>query len=142
MFYFIANFPIFTSKSDMEHYLKGTGSVQNALNYSRSIADEVISNDDLPYFDLDAIKDSADHFPDTIDGVIDDILNGAYSDENIPSYGDAREQTVSDAWDNVEQSTEAVPGEKDKPTDGDEDEKDADEPSEGDGKGEEYYKKG
>lgn len=97
---------------------------------------------DLPYFDLDAIKDSADHFPDTIDGVIDDILNGAYSDENIPSYGDAREQKVSDAWDNVEQSTEAVPGEKDKPTDGDEDEKDADEPSEGDGKGEEYYKKG
>ena len=58
--------------------------------------------------------------------LIHDILNGIYdSTEDIPgTYSEAWEQAISEAWDNVEQSTEAVPGEKDKPTDGDEDEKD------------------
>ena len=59
--------------------------------------------------------------------MLDDIVNGTYdSSEDIPStYSDAWEQTISEAWDNVEQSTEAVPGEseKDKPTDGDDEEK-------------------
>lgn len=49
------------------------------------------------------------------------------SAKGIPStYSEAWEQTISEAWDNVEQSTEAVPGEseKDKSTDGDDKDKD------------------
>lgn len=47
------------------------------------------------------------------------------------------EQTISEAWDNVEQSTDAIPcdGEKDKPTDGDDDDKDKDDPEGGGGGG-------
>lgn len=58
----------------------------------------------------------------------DDIINGTYdSVKGIPrTYSEAWEQTISEAWDNVEQSTDSVPGEseKDKPTDGDDDDKD------------------
>ena len=162
-----ANFPIFTSKSDMESYLKGTGSVLNALNYSRSISDTIAGNEDLPlwsnyanalwarvadiiihgngilgdgaewdnlpYFNLDAMRDSIDSFPDAVYNIIDND----YPDENRPSYGDAWEQAVSDTWDNVvKKSDDAGPadGNKDNTTEEEEDKnKDKDNPPEGGG---------
>lgn len=45
---FSANFPIFSSKIEAEAYLKGTGAVTDALNYSIDITDTITDNNDLP----------------------------------------------------------------------------------------------
>ena len=82
--------------------------------------------DDIPWIGLESLQEYSRSLLDIYNQIINDILNGTYdSSEDIPgTYSEAWEQAISEAWDNVEQSTDAVPGEKDKPTDGDEDEKD------------------
>lgn len=42
------NCPVFSSQIDAEAYLKGTGAVTGALNYSTDITDTIIDNNDLP----------------------------------------------------------------------------------------------
>lgn len=43
-----ANFPMFSSLIEAEAYLKGTGAVTDALNYSTDITDTITDNNDLP----------------------------------------------------------------------------------------------
>lgn len=47
-FSYSADFPIFSSYIDVEAYLKGTGAVTGALNYSTDITDSITDNNDLP----------------------------------------------------------------------------------------------
>ena len=83
--------------------------------------------DDIPWVGLESLQEYSHSLLDIYNQIIDDILNGTYdSSEDIPgTYSEAWEQAISEAWDNVEQSTDAVPSEseKDKPTDGDDEEK-------------------
>lgn len=89
--------------------------------------------DDIPWIGLESLQDYSLSLLDIYNQIIDDILNGTYdSTDDIPgTYSEAWEQAISEAWDNVEQSTDAVPGEseKDKPTEGED--TDIEEPSEG-----------
>lgn len=83
--------------------------------------------DDIPWIGLESLQEYSRSLLDIYNQIINDILNGTYdSSEDIPgTYSEAWEKAISEAWDNVEQSTDAVPGEseKDKPTDGDDEEK-------------------
>lgn len=71
--------------------------------------------------------------------MLDDIINGTYdSAKGIPgTYSEAWEQAISEAWESIVEQSDAVPGEreKDKPSEGDEDEKDDPEGGGGDSGG-------
>lgn len=93
--------------------------------------------DDVPWISLESLMDYALSLLDIYQKLIDDILNGIYdSNEDIPeTYSEVWENTISDAWDHVEKPSvpDSGAGDKDNPTEGENQGKD--EPAEGENPG-------
>ena len=93
--------------------------------------------DNVPWISLESLMDYALSLLDTYQKLIDDILNGIYdSNEDIPdTYSEAWEDTITDCWDHVEKPSvpDTGAGDKDNPTEGENQGKD--EPAEGENPG-------
>lgn len=120
------NCPILPSKTEAENYLNGISDSSIILNYSKSIYDNIIDNNDLPTFykswqqelwervanapddvidwvGLNSLSEYSGSIQDVYEKSIDDILDGVYDrHEDIPNtYSNAWEMAASDAWEDI-----------------------------------------
>lgn len=63
------NIPLFSSSEDAISYLKGELDYTNALNFARSMYDTITDNNDLPFWDVEALWERVARAVDVIDSI-------------------------------------------------------------------------
>lgn len=96
-----ANFPVFSEWDDVEAYLKGMGTVEDALNYGKSMYDDITDNNDLPPFYKPYQQQLWERVANAPDTGIGSYGNGVNPDEWMDDIPWVKVVSLSDYTDSV-----------------------------------------